>query len=298
MAPGKIALPTTPKLESQPLEPDVSRTVVTKRLLKGAALGTAAWFIVTSALKAGSGHKYESFGSWGWRQRHYHELEHPVDCSVWEDFDFDVPLRFEQGRRPHHYIPPPPPGSRMSPPPPHGAHHPPPPGAHIPPPPDAPVRHPPPHGHHGIHSQVFNLSSSADELRFASLGFLGHGSLRVEPAAEGVDIIQAEVHGAHNRVCVFRNEDGEDVGLGLVGYMRGRGRHGRPGKPKGWWWKRRRSHDDHPESDIKEDGEEDYEFTDGDASVDSEYPRRSSWDHPIPPPPPSDRTPPSHPGWR
>ena len=55
MAPGKIALPTTPKLESQPLEPDVSRTVVAKRLFKGAALGTAAWFIVTSALHAGSG---------------------------------------------------------------------------------------------------------------------------------------------------------------------------------------------------------------------------------------------------
>lgn len=55
MAPGKIALPTSPKLESQPVlgETEVTRSVVAKRLLKGAALGTAAWFIVTTALKGG-----------------------------------------------------------------------------------------------------------------------------------------------------------------------------------------------------------------------------------------------------
>ncbi|KAH7340084.1 hypothetical protein B0J17DRAFT_626557, partial [Rhizoctonia solani] len=294
MAPGKIALPTTPKLESQPLEPDVSRTVVTKRLLKGAALGTAAWFIVTSALKAGSGHEHERFGSWGWGRHHHHDSEHPVDCSVWEDFDFDAPLRLGQGRHPHRHMPPPPPGSRMPPPPPHGAHYPPPPpGGHMPPPPPIPRGH-----HHGVHSQVFNLSSSAAELRFASLGFLGHGSLRVEPAAEGVDVIQAEVHGVHNQVCVFKGEDGEDVGLGLVGYMRGHGRHGRPGKPRGWWWKRRRSHEEHPESDTKEDGEEDYEFVDRDASVDSEYPHYPSGEHPMPPPPPGGRMPPPPPGGR
>ncbi|CAE7173274.1 unnamed protein product [Rhizoctonia solani] len=288
MAPGKIALPTTPKLESQPLEGEVSRTTVTKRLLKGAALGTAAWFIVTSALKAGSGCEHEKFGSWGWGP-HHHE-DHPVDCSVWEDFDFDAPLRFGEGRHPHRHIPPPPP-------PPPGSHIPhPPPGAPVPPPPPgAPVPPPPPHGHHRAHSQVYNLSSSAAELRFASLGFLGHGSFRVEPAAEGVDVIQAEVHGAYPRVCVFKGEDGEDVGLGLVGYMRGRGRHGRPGKPKGWWWKRRHSHEE-PESDSKEDGE-DYEFVDRDA-LESEYPHHPSGEHPIPPPPPGrfpHRPPPGYP---
>ncbi|KAJ1310579.1 hypothetical protein OPQ81_007308 [Rhizoctonia solani] len=248
MAPGKIALPTTPKLESQPLEPDVSRAVVAKRLLKGAALGTAAWFIVTSALQAGSGWEHERFASWGWGRPDHH----PVDCSVWEDFDFDAPLRFGEGRHPHHYIPPPPP-------PPPGPHRPPPPppGTPLPPPPPgAPMPHPP-HGHHGVHSQVYNLSSSTAELRFASLGFLGHGVLRVEPAAEDVDIIQAEVRGAHGRVCVFKGEDGEDIGLGLVGYMHGRGRHGRTGKAKSWW-KRRHSHEGKPQADSEE-AEEDYE---------------------------------------
>ncbi|KDN41175.1 hypothetical protein RSAG8_07589, partial [Rhizoctonia solani AG-8 WAC10335] len=291
MAPGKIALPTTPKLESQPpLEPDVSRTVVTKRLLKGAALGTAAWFIVTSALKTGSGYEHEKFSSWRWgRPHHHHESEHPVDCSVWEDFDFDAPLKFGEGRYPHPHLPPPPPGSRMPPPPPGAPMPPPPPGAPMPP--------PPPHGHHGDHSQVYNLSSSAAELRFASLGFLGHGVLRVEPAAEGVDIIQAEVHGAHGRVCVFKGEDGEDVGLGLVGYMRGRGRHGKGGKSKGWW-KRRHSHEGRPEADTKEDGEEDYEFVDPEASLESEYPHPPSGEYPMPPPPPGGRFPPPPPGGR
>ncbi|CAE6415140.1 unnamed protein product [Rhizoctonia solani] len=298
MSPGPIALPTTPKLESQPLEPDVPRTVVAKRLLKGAALGTAAWFIVTSAMKAGSEREHERFGSWGWGRPHHHGNEHPVDCSVWDDFDFDAPLRFGGGRHPHHHIPPPPPpppGSHMPPHPPHGTPMP-------PPPPGAPVPHPPhPHGHHGAHSQVFNLSSSAAELRFASLGFLGHGVLRVEPAAEDVDIIQAEVHGAHGRVCVFKGEDGEDVGLGLVGYMRGRGRQGRPGKPKGWWWKRHHSHEGHedqPESDTKEEGGDDYEFVDRDTSIESEhpFPHHSSEEHPFPPPPPGGRFPPPPPG--
>ncbi|KAF8748805.1 hypothetical protein RHS01_10515 [Rhizoctonia solani] len=229
MSPGKIALPTTPKLESQPLEPDVSRNTATKRLLKGAALGTAAWFIVTSALKAGSGWEHKRFDSWGWKRPHHHDWEHSVHCSIWEDFDFDTPLRFE-GRHPHRHspLPPaPPPGSRMPPPPPHGAPVP-------PPPPGAPVP-PPPHGHHGTHSQVYNLSPSVAELRFASIGFLGSGLLRVEPASEGVDIIQAEVLGSHGQVCVFKSEDGEDVGLGLVGYMRGRSRHGWKAKAKAWW---------------------------------------------------------------
>ncbi|CAE6444423.1 unnamed protein product [Rhizoctonia solani] len=279
MAPGKIALPTTPKLESQPLEPDVSRTVVTKRLLKGAALGTAAWFIVASALKAGSGCEHEKFGSWRWgRPHHHHESEHPVDCSVWEDFDFDAPLKFGEGRHPHHHFPPPP-------------------GSDIPlPPPGAPGPPPPPHGHRGGHTQVYNLSSSTAELRFASLGFLGHGVFRVEPAAEGVDIVQAEVHGAHGRVCVFKGEDGEDVGLGLVGYMRGRERRGKGGKGKGWWWKRRHSHESRPEADTKEDGEKDYEFVDHDASMDSEYPHHPSGERPMPPPP-GGRFPPPPPGY-
>ncbi|CAE6439241.1 unnamed protein product [Rhizoctonia solani] len=299
MAPGKIALPTTPKLESQPLEDEVSPTAVTKRLLKGAALGTAAWFIVTSALKAGSGYEHEKFGSWGWRRpHHHHESEHPVDCSVWEEFDFDAPLRFGEGRHPHHHVPPPPP----PPPGPHMPHPPPPPGAPMPPPPPpgapVPPPPPPPRGHHRGHSQVYNLSSSAAELRFASLGFLGHGVLRVERAAEGVDIIQAEVHGAHNRVCVFKSEEGEDVGLGLVGYMRGRGRHGRGDKPKGWWWRRRHSDEGRSEADSEGDGEEDYEFVDRDASVDSEYPHHRPEEHPMPPPPPGGRFPPPPPGGR
>ncbi|CAE6455466.1 unnamed protein product [Rhizoctonia solani] len=290
MAPGKITLPTTPKLESQPLEPDVSRTDATKRLLKGAALGTAAWLIVTSALKAGSGSEHEKFGSWRWgRPRHHHESEHPVDCSVWEDFDFDAPLKFGEGRHPHRHLPPPPPGSGMPPPPPGAPMPPPPPGAPVPP--------PPPHGHRGGHSQLYNLSSSAAELRFASLGSLGHGVLRVEPAAEGVDIIQAEVHGAHNRVCVFKGEDGENLGLGLVGYMRGRGRHGKGGKGKGWWWKRRQSHEGRPEADTREDGQEDYEFVDHDASMDSEYPLHLPGERPMPPPP-GGRFPPPPPGGR
>lgn len=51
---GKIALATTPKLESQSLLSEVeSKSVVTRRLLKGAALGAAAWFIVASTLGAG-----------------------------------------------------------------------------------------------------------------------------------------------------------------------------------------------------------------------------------------------------
>ncbi|CAE6449007.1 unnamed protein product [Rhizoctonia solani] len=283
MAPGKIALPTTPKLESQPLEPDVSRTAATKRLLKGAALGTAAWFIVTSALKAGPGWEHERFGSWGWGRPHHHGWEHPADCSVWEDFDFDAPLRFGEGRHPHRHVPPPPPPGVPMP----------------PPPPGAPVPPPQPHGHRTVHSQVYNLSSSAAELRFASIGFLGSGLLRVEPAAEGVDTIQAEVHGAHGRVCVFKGEEGENVGLGLVGYMRGRGRHGRKGKAKtrGWWWKRRDSNDDHCDSDSK-DGE-DFEFVDRDvSSLDSEHPRHPHRERPVPPPPPGHKLPPPPPGGR
>ncbi|QRW26791.1 hypothetical protein RhiXN_01386 [Rhizoctonia solani] len=266
MSPGKIALPTTPKLESQPLEPDVSRNTATKRLLKGAALGTAAWFIVTSALKAGS----------GWEHK-----------SIWEDFDFDTPLRFE-GRHPHRHspLPPaPPPGSRMPPPPPHGAPVP-------PPPPGAPVP-PPPHGHHGTHSQVYNLSPSVAELRFASIGFLGSGLLRVEPASEGVDIIQAEVLGSHGQVCVFKSEDGEDVGLGLVGYMRGRSRHGWKAKAKAWW-KRDHSQDGDYESDLK-DGEEGFESFDHDLSINPEIPHSPPGEHPMPPPPPGRKLPPPPP---
>ncbi|CAE6434790.1 unnamed protein product [Rhizoctonia solani] len=264
MAPGKIALPTSPKLESQPLEPDVSRTTATKRLLKGAALGTAAWFIITSALGAGPAWEHERFGSWGRGRPHRHGWEHPADCSVWEDFDFDAPLRFGEGRHPHRHVPPPrppPPGAPMPPPPPHG-----------------------PHGPHGAHPQVYNLSSSAVELRFASIGFLGSGLLRVEPAAEDVDTIQAEVRGAHGRVCVLKGEDGEDVGLGLVGYMRGRGRHGERSKAKGWWWKRHYSKDGHCDSDSN-GGEDNIEFVDRDVSMDSEYPYVSPEEDYVPPPP-------------
>lgn len=52
---GKIALPSTPKLESQPLLGETeSKRVITQRILKGAALGAAAWLVVTSALNSGS----------------------------------------------------------------------------------------------------------------------------------------------------------------------------------------------------------------------------------------------------
>ncbi|CEL54520.1 hypothetical protein RSOLAG1IB_07123 [Rhizoctonia solani AG-1 IB] len=292
MAPGKIALPTSPKLESQPLEPDVSRTTATKRLLKGAALGTAAWFIITSALEAGPAWEHERFSSWGRGRPHRHGWEHPADCSVWEDFDFDAPLRFGEGRHPHRHVPPPPPppGAPMPPPPPSAPMPPPPPGAPVPPPPHGP------HGPHGAHPQVYNLSSSAAELRFASIGFLGSGLLRVEPAAEGVDTIQAEVRGAHGRVCVLKGEDGEDVGLGLVGYMRGRGRHGERSKAKGWWWKRRYSKDGHCDSDSN-DGEDNIEFVDRDVSMDSEHPYVSPEEDYVPPPP-GHRLPPPPPGGR
>jgi hypothetical protein len=63
---------------------------------------------------------------------------------------------------------------------------------------------------------VFNISNSASEIRLASMGFLGHGVLRVESAPEGVDFVQVEVRGAHGRVCVLKGEDEEVVGVGLV----------------------------------------------------------------------------------
>ena len=62
---GKIALPTTPKLESQSLLGETeSKGVVTRRLLKGAALGAAAWLIVTSALGAGPAWVSSFFSPW------------------------------------------------------------------------------------------------------------------------------------------------------------------------------------------------------------------------------------------
>lgn len=80
------------------------------------------------------------------------------------------------------------------------------------------VPHPPnaPHSPHFPESQIFNISSAASEIRLASLGFLGHGVFRVEPAAEGVDYVQIEVRGAHGRVCALKNAADEVMGVGLV----------------------------------------------------------------------------------
>jgi hypothetical protein len=237
---GKIALPSTPKLESQSFlsgehEP---RAVVTRHLLKGAALGAAAWFIVTSALNAGPVwvssllhlslllltvylQDRDGFASWGWgKHSHPHGHGRPTDCSVWDDFDFEAPLKFGEGRHPHrHPRHPTPPDMPHPPQSPDMPRPPTPPGAPHALPPHFP--HPPSHHHdpnvpHPHESQVFNISSSASEIRLASMGFLGHGVLRVESAPEGVDFVQVEVRGAHEKVCLLKGEDKEVVGVGLV----------------------------------------------------------------------------------
>ncbi|KAG9074445.1 hypothetical protein FRC06_010689, partial [Ceratobasidium sp. 370] len=214
---GKIPLVSTPKLESQsPLEAAGVRSIVTRRLVKGAVLGVAAWFVVTSALGAGPGWDQVGFAPWGWGSHHYPGHERPVDCSVWDDFDFDAPLRFGEGRHPHLYqhsrspvppeapVPPMPPSMPVPPSPPQPPEVPGvprPPGAPVPPipvPPRAPEAPVPPHPYpppgvpHRHESQVFNVSTSVSEIRLASMGFLGHGVLRVEPAPEGVDVVQIE----------------------------------------------------------------------------------------------------------
>ncbi|KAG9118406.1 hypothetical protein FRC07_007095 [Ceratobasidium sp. 392] len=289
---GKDPLLSTPKLESQqlPLEANgTSRSVATRRIVKGAVLGAAAWFIVTSALGTGPG----LVSDYGWgRGRHpHHGYPRPVDCSVWDNFDFDAPLKFGKGRHahPHPHMPAPPP-------PPRSPHAPYPPGAPAPPrAPNAPV---PPHPPHPAYppgvppprdSQIFNISTSVPEIRLASMGFLGHGVLRVEAASEDVEVAQVEVRGAFGRVCTLKNEDDEVIGVGLVGYMRGHGH----GLRRGWkWWRRgggcknKRGHgrSDGQEQDIED---ESYEIVEAPAHP----PPPPGGDFPPPPPPPP---PPGH----
>ncbi|KAG8737549.1 hypothetical protein FRC10_008062 [Ceratobasidium sp. 414] len=309
--PGKIPLVPTTKLESQlPLEAagaHSSRSVVTRRLVKGAVLGTAAWFIVTSALGAGPGWDHVGFARWGWGKHPYPVHGHPVDCSVWDDFDFDAPLRFEGGRHPHPHppapVPPTPPSMPVPPSPPHPPRYPDvphPPGAPVPPTPapprapEAPVPphppYPPPGVPHPHESQVFNVSTSVSEIRLASMGFLGHGVLRVEPAPEGVEVVQIEVRGVFGCVCALKGEDDEIVGVGLVGYMRGRGRRG------GWWRrggksrnKRGYGHHQSIETEDQDQNVEDesYEIVD--------VPSQSGPAPPFPPPPPGGEFPPPPP---
>ncbi|KAF8602761.1 hypothetical protein BDV93DRAFT_523859 [Ceratobasidium sp. AG-I] len=301
---GKIALPTTPKLESQSLLGETeSKGVVTRRLLKGAALGAAAWLIVTSTLGAGPAWDRDGLASFGWG-KHKH-AQGRVDCSIWNDFDFGEPVNVgDRHARPHAHprLPPggpTPPRSPDAPHPPHPPNMPHPPGS--PHPPDAP--HPPhaphhPHSPHFPESQIFNISSAVSEIRLASLGFLGHGVFRVEPAAEGVDYAQVEVRGADGRVCVLKDAADEVMGVGLVGYMHGR-RHGRGGRR--WWhrWggsKKRGVASPHghlPPSDT-EDQDQSVEDESGDFVNEPPHPGPPS-DFPFPPPPPGGRFPPPPP---
>ncbi|KAG8706075.1 hypothetical protein FRC08_001288 [Ceratobasidium sp. 394] len=296
---GKIPLVSTPKLESQsPLEAagaNCSRKLVTQRLVKGAVLGAAAWFVVTSALGAGLGWDHVGFAPWGWGRHPYPPHGRPVDCSVWDDFDFDAPLKSWEGRRPHLHppmpqdvpVPPTPPSVPLPPSPPQPPQYP-----DVPHPPDAPAPPPPapPHPPHPPHppyphkSRVFNISTSVSEIRLASMGFLGHGVLRVEPAPEGVDVVQIEVRGVYGRVCKLRDEDDEVVGVGLVGYMRGR-RH------RGGWWRRggksknKRGHGHHHPAENEDQEDESYEIVD--------VPSQPG--PPPPPPPPGNGVPPPQP---
>lgn len=299
---GKIALPTTPKLESQSLSGETeSRAVTTRRLLKGAALGAAAWLIVTSALGAGPAWDRDGFASFGWRKhKHAHGR---VDCSIWEDFDFGEPVNFgERHARPHahphrsHGALPSPPDMPHPPNMPHSPDMPHPPD--VPHPPHAPHHPTPPRGPHSPpESQVFNISSEVSEIRLAALGFLGHGVFRVEAAAEGVDYAQVEVRGAHGRVCVLKDAADEVMGVGLVGYMHGR-KHGRGGR--GWWHRWGKStkravaspHGHLPAPDTEDQDQ----LVEDESSENIDAPSHlAPSDHRFPPPPPSGELPPPPP---
>ncbi|QRW00889.1 hypothetical protein RhiJN_28907 [Ceratobasidium sp. AG-Ba] len=300
MSPGKIALPSTPKLESQSMSEEPSskdKAIGTRRLVKGAVLGAAAWFVLTGALRMRPGYDNIAFAPWGWgRTPHHHEHSWPVDCSIWDDFDFDAPLKLREGPHPHPHWHPRPPMTPDMPTPPVPPHAPNPPHLPVPPrapaPPGAPAPPPPPPPHE---PRIFNISNSASEIRLASMGFLGHGVVRVESGTEDVDTIQVEVQGAHGRICALKDEDNEIIGVGLVGYMRGRGRRGRG---RDWWPRWGQSKSKRGEHQFEESQEEELveianEIPCPAPPHDDEFsPSPPGNDLPPPPPPPGREVPP------